>query len=153
MMKRTFGMLAVAALILSTSCKNENASEKNGAENTEKVTAENVTNGKLPVVKFDKTEHDFGKITEGDKVETVFKITNDGEADLIIVNAQGSCGCTVPEYPKEPVKPGASADMKVTFDSKGKPGQQQKSVTLTTNSKEGAEKVTIKAFVQPKAGA
>lgn len=147
-MKRTFGMLAVAALILSTSCKNENASEKNGAENTEKVTAENVTNGKLPVVKFDKTEHDFGKITEGDKVETVFKITNDGEADLIIVNAQGSCGCTVPEYPKEPVKPGASADMKVTFNSKGKPGQQQKSVTLTTNTKEGSEMVKIKAFVE-----
>ncbi|ESU28774.1 hypothetical protein FLJC2902T_13700 [Flavobacterium limnosediminis JC2902] len=145
-------MLAVAALVLSTSCKNENASEKVKAENVEKITAENATSGKLPVIKFDKTEHDFGNIKDGDKAETVFKITNEGEADLIIINAQGSCGCTVPEWPKEPIKPGASADMKVTFDSKGKPGQQQKSVTLTTNTKEGSEKVTIKANVSPKPG-
>ncbi|KGO95644.1 hypothetical protein Q767_10485 [Flavobacterium enshiense DK69] len=151
-MKRTFGMLAIAALVLSTSCKQGNASEKTDETNVEKVTAENAVNGKLPVVKFDKTEHDFGDIKEGDKVETVFKITNEGEADLIVINAQGSCGCTVPEWPKEPIKPGTSADMKVTFDSKGKPGQQQKSVTLTTNTKEGAEKVTIKANVSPKSG-
>lgn len=150
MIKRTFGMLAVAALVLSTSCKKENASEKIDETNVEKVTAENAVNGKLPIVKFDKMEHDFGAIKEGDKVETVFKISNEGEADLIIINAQGSCGCTVPEWPKDPIKPGTSADMKVTFDSKGKPGQQEKSVTLTTNTKEGSEKVTIRATVSPK---
>lgn len=152
MIKRTFGMLAVAALLLSTSCKKENASAKIDDANVEKVTAENAATGKLPVIKFDKTEHDFGNIKEGDVPETVFKITNEGEADLIIINAQGSCGCTVPEWPKEPIKPGASADMKVTFNSKGKPGSQQKSVTLTTNTKEGFEKVTIKAQVKPKPG-
>ncbi|HSD15024.1 MAG TPA: DUF1573 domain-containing protein [Flavobacterium sp.] len=152
MIKRTFGMLAVAALVLSTSCKKDNASDKIDEANAEKVTAENAAKGKLPVVKFDKTEHNFGSIKEGDVAETVFKITNEGEADLIIINAQGSCGCTVPEWPKEPIKPGASADMKVTFNSKGKPGQQQKSVTLTTNTKEGSEKVTIKAQVMPKPG-
>ncbi len=152
MIRKTFGMLAVAALVLSTSCKKESASEKIDASNVEKTMAESAASGKLPVVKFDKAEHDFGTIAEGDKVETEFKITNEGEADLIIINAQGSCGCTVPVWPKEPIKPGESAPLKVSFDSNGKPGQQQKSVTLTTNSKEGSEKVTIKANVTPKAG-
>ncbi|WP_313806779.1 DUF1573 domain-containing protein [Flavobacterium sp.] len=152
MMKKTFGMLAVAALVLSTSCKNENASEKINPENVAKAEMESAVSGKLPKIKFNEAEHDFGTINEGDKVETTFTISNEGEADLIIMNAQGSCGCTVPEWPKEPIKPGASADMKVTFNSSGKPGQQQKTVTLTTNTAEGSEKITIKANVTPKAG-
>lgn len=152
MIKRTFGMLAVASLVLSTSCKNENASEKINPENVEKVAAENAVSGKLPVVKFDKLTHDFGTIKEGDKPETEFMVTNEGESDLIIINAQGSCGCTVPVWPKEPIKPGQSAPIKVSFDSKGKTGNQEKSVTLTTNTKEGSEKITIKANVTPAAG-
>ncbi|MGX7668724.1 DUF1573 domain-containing protein [Flavobacterium pedocola] len=152
MIRKTFGMLAIAALVLSTSCKKENPSEKINPENVAQTEQEASASGKLPKISFNETEHDFGTIKEGDKVETVFKITNEGEADLIIMNAQGSCGCTVPEWPKEPIKPGTSADMKVTFNSSGKPGQQQKTVTLTTNTSEGSEQVTIKANVTPKAG-
>lgn len=152
MVRKTFGMLAVTALMLSTSCKNENASDKINPENVAKAEQESTASGKLPKIKFNETEHDFGTIKEGENVETTFTITNEGEADLIIINAQGSCGCTVPEWPKEPIKPGASADMKVTFNSSGKPGQQQKTVTLTTNTKEGSEQLTIKANVTPKAG-
>ena len=150
MIRKTFGVLAIAALVMSTACKNENASDKIDQTNVEKTMAENAASGKLPVIKFDKTEHDFGTIKEGVKAETVFTISNEGEADLIIINAQGSCGCTVPDWPKEPIKPGTSAEMKVTFDSSGKPGKQEKSVTLTTNTKEGSEKVSIKAEVSPK---
>jgi hypothetical protein len=73
--------------------------------------------GKFPKVKLDKEVHDFGTINEGDMVETEFLVTNDGEVDLIISDAKGSCGCTVPEPPKEPIKPGASAPIKVTFNS------------------------------------
>lgn len=153
MIRKTFGMLAVAALVLSTSCKNEAASDKIDPANVEKTIAENAATGKLPVIKFDKTEHDFGTINQGDKPETEFTITNEGEADLIIINAQGSCGCTVPVWPKEPIKPGASAPLKVSFDSNGKTGEQQKTVTLTTNTKEGSEKITIKASITPKADA
>lgn len=152
MIRKTFGMLAIATLVLSSSCKNEAASDKIDPTNVEKTVAENAATGKFPLVKFDKTEFDFGTINEGDKPETEFTITNDGEVDLIIINAQGSCGCTVPVWPKEPIKPGDSAPLKVSFNSSGKPGQQQKTVTLTTNSKEGSEKVTIKANVTPKAG-
>lgn len=145
-------MLAVTALVLSASCKNENASDKINPENVAKAEQESAASGELPIIKFNETEHDFGTIKDGDKPETVFKITNEGKADLIIINAQGSCGCTVPEWPKEPIKPGETVDMKVTFDSTNKPGQQQKTVTLTTNTKEGSEKVTIKANVLPKQG-
>ncbi|MBN9286123.1 MULTISPECIES: DUF1573 domain-containing protein [Flavobacterium] len=151
MINKTLGMLAIASLVLTTSCKKENASDKIDDASVELATKNNEASGKLPVIKFNEEEHNFGTINEGDKAETVFTVTNEGEADLIIVNAQGSCGCTVPEWPKEPIKPGASVPLKVTFDSTGKPGQQQKTVTLTTNTAKGTETVTIKAEVTPKA--
>ncbi len=107
--------------------------------------------GKYPAMTFNKKEHDFGVINEGDKVETTFVFTNTGEADLIITNASGSCGCTVPEYPKEPIKPGKTGKMKVSFDSNGKPGMQQKSVNITANTASGRDVLTIKANVTAKA--
>lgn len=107
--------------------------------------------GKYPAMTFAKKEHNFGTINEGDKVETVFTFTNTGEADLIISNASGSCGCTVPEFPKEPIKPGKTGKLKVTFDSNGKPGKQQKSVTITANTQTTREVLTINAEVTPKA--
>lgn len=107
--------------------------------------------GKYPVMTFNKKEHDFGVINEGDKVETIFTFTNTGQADLIIANASGSCGCTVPEFPKEPIKPGKTGKMKVSFDSNGKPGMQQKSVNITANTASGSDVLTIKANVTAKA--
>lgn len=106
--------------------------------------------GKYPVMTFNKKEHDFGVINEGAKVETTFTFTNTGEADLIIANAAGTCGCTVPEFPKEPIKPGKTGKMKVSFDSNGKPGMQQKSVNITANTASGKDVLTIKANVTPK---
>lgn len=106
--------------------------------------------GKYPAMTFNKKEHDFGVINEGDKVETTFTFTNTGEADLIISNASASCGCTVPEYTKEPIKPGKTGKMKVSFDSGGKPGMQQKSVNITANTASGKDVLTIKANVTPK---
>lgn len=106
--------------------------------------------GKYPFMTFNKKEHDFGVINEGAKVETTFTFTNTGEADLIIANASGSCGCTVPEFPKEPIKPGKTGKMKVSFDSNGKPGMQQKSVNITANTASGKDVLTIKANVTPK---
>ena len=106
--------------------------------------------GKYPAMTFNKKEHDFGVINEGAKVETTFTFTNTGEADLIIANASGSCGCTVPEFPKEPIKPGKTGKMKVSFDSNGKPGMQQKSVNIIANTASGKDVLTIKANVTPK---
>lgn len=104
--------------------------------------------GKYAFIDFAETEHDFGAIKSGDKVTHVFKFKNTGEADLIIYRAKGSCGCTVPEYPKDPVKPGAEAEIKVSFNSAGKHGKQTKSVLLETNTKKGLEKLKIHSTIE-----
>ena len=83
---------------------------------------------------------DFGPLQEGEKVEHVFEFTNTSSNPLTISNAKGSCGCTVPEWPKEPIAPGEKGEIKVKYDSKGKKGLQNKTVTLNTT-------LTIKADV------
>ncbi|MFN3640388.1 MAG: DUF1573 domain-containing protein [Flavobacterium sp.] len=106
--------------------------------------------GKYPQIVFNKMEHDFGDITDGETVNYSFTVSNAGQADLVITNASASCGCTVPDYPKKPIKPGESGKIKVSFDSSNKPGMQQKSVTITSNTEKGSDVLTIKANVLPK---
>lgn len=151
MIKNTVCLLAITSLILITSCKKEDAVAKVNDANLE-VVQKDIADAKYPVMKFEITEHDFGVINEGDKVETIFKFKNEGDSELLLINAEASCGCTVPEYPKTPIKPGETAELKVSFDSNGKPGQQQKTVTITTNTVAGSEKINIKATVTPKVG-
>jgi len=98
-------------------------------------------------IAFDKTEHDFGTIKQGDQVECTFKITNSGKEPLIIEEAHGSCGCTVPDYPKEPIAAGQTRDMKVKFNSAGKKGKQSKTVMITANTEPIQSVVTIHAMV------
>jgi hypothetical protein len=152
MMRKSIGLLTLSLVLLTSACKKESAADIITSSDMEVVAAAKALEGKFPIVKLDKEVHDFGTINEGDKVETEFIVTNAGEVDLIISDAKGSCGCTVPEPPKEPIKPGASAPIKVTFDSNGKPGAQKKTVTLTTNTEKGYETFEIKANVTPKAG-
>lgn len=139
---------ALALLFMVSSCKDDAAAKITEADM--KVVTETIAASEnLPVIEFDKTEHNFGDIKEGEKVSTDFIIKNTGKGDLLIVSAQGSCGCTVPEPPKEPIKPGQSAPIKVTFDSAGKPGQQEKTVTITSNTANGKETCKILANVIP----
>ncbi len=106
--------------------------------------------GPLPVFAFEKTEHDFGTIKEGEKVSYTFKFKNTGEAPLIISKVQPSCGCTAPEWSKEPVPVGGEGYVKVEFDSNGKPNIQQKSVTVTANTWPQVTVLRFKAMVTPK---
>ena len=76
----------------------------------------------------------FGEISQGEKVKRMFKFTNVGKSSLIISDAKGSCGCTVPLWPKEPIAPGEEAEIEVVFDSNGKSGHQKKTVTLVANT-------------------
>lgn len=154
-MKKSILMLAVMAVFTFTSCK-ENAANKVKEENVEATSqtekAADATPGQYPVMTFDKTEHDFGKIAQGTNVEHLFTFTNTGKAPLVISDAKGSCGCTVPTFTKDPVAPGETGEMLVKFNGSGQ-NQRTISVNVTTNTQSGTERVTIKAFVEPKAGA
>ena len=98
---------------------------------------------------FDSYEHDFGTMDEGDAVTHIFSFTNTGSEPLILDKCKGSCGCTVPQCPKEPIAPGASGKIEVKFNSKGKKNNQTKTVTINANTDPGQTILKIKAFVNP----
>lgn len=91
-------------------------------------------------IAFEKDVHDFGKLKQFGNATTEFTFTNTGDAPLIISNCKGSCGCTVPTWPREPIAPGASASIKVKYDSK-RVGPINKSVTITSNATNTPSKV------------
>ncbi len=105
--------------------------------------------GEMPrtKVEFEEKSFDFGELTEGDKAEHVFRFTNTGDEPLIINSAKGSCGCTVPDWPKEPIAPGEMGEIKVKFNSKGKRNKQTKTVTINANTDPNPTRLTIKANV------
>lgn len=99
------------------------------------VTAdEEVSPEKAAIITFSEKVFDFGDIKEGDQVMHTFKFKNTGKSPLIISNAQGSCGCTVPEWPTYPISPGQSDEIKVRFNSKDRLGEVDKTVTITANT-------------------
>jgi hypothetical protein len=103
--------------------------------------------GPFPALSFDRMEHDFGTLNEGDVVDHVFTFTNTGDAPLIISKAEATCGCTVPKWPREPIPVGGKGEIQVQFNSKGKPGVQNKTVTLTANTNPKLTRLQIKSFV------
>jgi hypothetical protein len=144
-MKKIF--LGIAALGMLAAC-NQTNKEKQAASTPVTTSTESTATSTgtpapaptaaevaaAPVIKFEKDSYNFGKIKQGDKVSYNFKFTNTGKTPLIISNAVASCGCTTPEWPKEPVKPGDSGVIKVTFNSAGKQGLQDKLITITSNT-------------------
>jgi len=89
---------------------------------------------RLPKMVFKNAQQDFGTIVQGTSVTHVYKFTNEGDADLIISFAKGSCGCTIPQWPKRPFKPGESGEIEVVFNSAGKKDTQNKKVYITANT-------------------
>jgi hypothetical protein len=98
--------------------------------------------------KFEVEEVNFGTITQGDTVHRVFNFTNTGATPLIITEAHGSCGCTQPQYSKEPIKKGEKAKIEVTFNSTGKMGIQDKTITISSNAKGGQHVLHLKGTVE-----
>ncbi|MEX0883699.1 MAG: DUF1573 domain-containing protein [Cyclobacteriaceae bacterium] len=103
-----------------------------------------------PVITFEESSKDFGDIHQGDKVEHVFKFENTGKSPLVISNVAATCGCTVPNWPKEPVVPGDKGEIKVSFNSTGKMGKQNSVVRIYSNASEPIEKVSMISNVLPK---
>jgi hypothetical protein len=157
MIKKIIALACVSSLLLVASCKkNEDAnSEQHSAISTpaelgipdmeKRVIPKD---GKYPEMTFATKDHDFGTIEADSKVNYSFTFKNTGQADLIISRAVGSCGCTIPEYPKDPIKAGESGKIDVSFNSANKHGNQQKSVTIYTNSKAGVESLYITASIK-----
>lgn len=153
-MKKTIflaAFIATAAVFISCA-DNSNAKAKINKEKLENAKSRDLEIKKgTASISFDKKVYDFGTVNEGEFVETIFTVTNSGKTDLVITNAKPSCGCTVPVWPKEPIKPGETGEIKVKFNTAGKPNRQNKTITLTTNTESGREVLTLKGSVTPKA--
>ena len=147
-MKQIF-VLAIVAISF-TACQQNGSNNQTGSDSTANkstsgssvssaIVSSNVSDAVAPapadaaVLTFEKPGYDFGKIKEGTKVRYNFKFKNTGKSPLIISNATATCGCTIPEPPKDPIQPGAEGVIKVVFDSTGKSGMQDKVITVTSN--------------------
>ncbi len=171
-MKKSISILGIVAslTVLLFSCK-DRAAEKRIAELESRLSqletskaaspatpaavtpsvADEKPEGPLPLAVYETTDHDFGTINEGQKVIHVYKVKNTGEAPLIIQSAQPSCGCTVPDWSKVPIPVGGSGFVKAEFDSNGKPGINNKTITVTANTWPKTTTLRFKAMVTPKA--
>ncbi|MET4084002.1 hypothetical protein ABIB40_003975 [Pedobacter sp. UYP30] len=143
-MKRLL-FFCVASLAF-VACHNANTQVKD-AMSTDSNT---VAKADAPVIKFAEEIHQFAKINEGDKVSYNFKFTNTGKSPLIISSATATCGCTIPEPPKEPILPGKDGFIKVVFNSEGKPGINDKVITVTSNANPNVSSVHLVGEVVPK---
>lgn len=147
-MKKGILMMAAVAAMVFTSCKDK-AADKVQAENVEEAATRDEAANEFPVMTFEETSFDFGTIQEGEVVEHTFTFTNTGDAPLVLTAAKGSCGCTVPTWPREAIAPGETGEMLVSFNSRGRKNVQNKSVRITANTKSGTETIRIKANVVP----
>ncbi len=176
-----FAILLLAGTITFTSCKDKGADATTATDATAVPTATDVTatpatdpmaaagtmptdpaagaatpvpTGPLTTMKFDEETYDWGKVMDGETMTHVFKFKNTGKEPLIISDAKGSCGCTVPVWPKDAIAPGKSGEIKVVFDSKGKgaPGgkDDSKKVTIKANTDPAETYLTIKGKIDKK---
>lgn len=124
-----------------------------GAADTDLIHNPNSASGydeseKMPRITFESDMHDFGQLMAGENISYSFKFTNTGNADLIVSGCDASCGCTVADYPRERIAPGATGYITVTFKSQGMSGQQVKEVTVSTNAQPSRTKLRIMATVR-----
>ena len=148
-MNKTFATIMIlCAGIMAfsfTSCNNNRIS-------SDVIENPNTANGKgdlsqLPFFKFEEESHDFGKLMQGETVSFPFKFKNTGKSDLVISDVSTSCGCTVPSFPKTPIHPGQDGTIKVTFNSAGKHGFQNKNIVIVANTQPNTLILRIKAEV------
>jgi len=142
--------ISLVVLFTVSSCQ-ENAASKikdEDAAMAKKKKEEAMHN--LPVMTFENDTYEFGTVNEGDEVDATFKFKNTGKGDLIITKAKASCGCTVPQWPKNKrIKPGEEGEITAKFRTLHKRNNETKTITLTTNTAKGKEVVRLKGFVTP----
>ncbi len=155
MMKVTITIIGLFLGIVTISCNNQ---QQNNQEDENLISTDIIENpisdndttideSKLPKFEFEETSFDFGVLVEGEKVAHAFKYKNVGKTDLIISSVSTTCGCTVPNYSKEPLKPGEEAELEVVFSSSGKQGMQHKTITILANTQPNRTYLEIMAEV------
>ncbi len=147
-MKRLF-LIAFCVAMLSA-CQNNTNQDKTATTDSTSNGTPVIADADAPKVQVEKAIYEFGEITQGEKVSYEFKFKNVGKTPLIITNATATCGCTVPEYPSQPIKPGEEGSIKVVFDSTGKLGLQDKVVTVTSNANPTFEQLHLVGDVKEK---
>lgn len=144
-MKKIILTLAFVGTFSAFSFAQDNhAGHDHGAATTTTATPQSTAD-----IKFESLVHDYGNIKQGDNGECVFKFKNTGKEPLIISNCQGSCGCTVPACPKDPILPGKTGEIKVKYDTQ-RVGPISKSVTVQSNAKSGMVTLQIKGNIEAK---
>ena len=136
-MKKVILAIAAFAFAVTVNAQDKAAPAVNPVATSPATTPVVQDNPNAGEFKFDVEEYNFGTVKQGESVTYDFNFSNVGKDPLIISEAHGSCGCTVPVWPKEPIKKGDKSQIKVTFNSTGKMGMQDKTVTITSNAKSG----------------
>ena len=141
-------IVSLLVIIALSSCGNDNNKlSTNLVNNPTSADANNISNT-MPKIQFQKTEHDFGKILQGEQVSYTFKFKNVGNAPLIITNIEKTCGCTSPDFSSKPIKPGEEGKITITYDSKGHKGFQNKRLIVKANTNPSETILRIKAQVE-----
>jgi hypothetical protein len=142
-MAKSFVLIASLSLtMMFTSCKQVTTTEETAAAPLPEL--------KTTKIEFTETEYDFGTVNEGDTVRHEFVFKNTGDEPLLISDAKGSCGCTTPHYTKDTIAPGNTGKMMVQFNSNGRSGDQEKTVTILSNTEPEASVIKIKGKVKAK---
>jgi len=140
-------LMIILSLMVTVSCSGDRSRVPADVVNIPNSASGNDSQDRLPMIEFNTTEHDFGKVIQGEVVSYSFKFKNTGKSDLVIANISAACGCTASEYPKEPVKPGEEKVIEVIFNSSGKQGFQNKTLTVAANTQPSNTTLTVKAQV------
>ena len=141
----TYPFLCLSCLLMLGACTGQNGSVKDGLEGP----GEDQQNSMgQPVITFESKSHDFGTIIEGEQLVCFFDYTNTGGGELIIYSVEATCGCTTPDFSREPLKPGEKNSLKVIFNSSGRSGTQRKIVRVRSNGSEPEVQLSLKANVK-----
>jgi hypothetical protein len=150
-MKKNFFLFSVfvSAFVILASCGSKNNSNVKLSRPNSILDSNGVAIDKdsLPVISFEEDFHDFGRIKSGEKITYAFKFKNTGNSVLIISNVSTSCGCTISSYPKQPIQPGDESSVNVSFDSSGRSGLQNKSITVYTNTQPSFTLLRIQSLI------
>jgi hypothetical protein len=126
-MKKVLLLTLVLVLLVEAGCRNDTKIRSADSSAQQLAMAK-------PVIQFKEYEHDFGKVTEGEKISYTFTFENKGESDLIILSASTTCGCTVPKYDTKPIRSGQTGTIDIVFDTTGRSSKQTKTITVKSNA-------------------